>query len=104
MGIKDNFSQAMKELTNPRSSENRKEVKDVAAYMNDSADTQQGESAQNAQQAQPVQNAQPSQTFGANSQEQSVKNVQQGTASNGGFAGQNAGQDFSQRIARVMNG
>lgn len=30
MGIKDNFSQAMKELTNPRSSENRKEVKDVA--------------------------------------------------------------------------
>ena len=103
MGIKDNFSQAMKELTNPRSSENRKEVKDVAAYMNDSADTQQGESAQNAQQAQPVQNAQPSQTFGANSQEQSVKNVQQGTASNGGFAGQNAGQDFSQRIARDMN-
>ena len=103
MGIKDNFSQAMKELTNPRSSENRKEVKDVAAYMNDSADTQQGESAQNAQQAQPVQNAQPSQTFGANSQEQSVKNVQQGTASNAGFAGQNAGQDFSQRIARDMN-
>ena len=103
MGIKDNFSQAMKELTNPRSSENRKEVKDVAAYMNDSADTQQGESAQNTQQAQMVQNAQPSQTFGANSQEQNVQTVQQGTAANGGFAGQNAAQDFSQRIARDMN-
>ena len=103
MGIKDNFSQAMKELTNPRSSENRKEVKDVAAYMNDTADTQPGDASQNAQQAQTVQNAQPSQTFGANSQEQNVQNVQQGTAANGSFAGQNAGQDFSQRIARDMN-
>lgn len=103
MGIKDNFSQAMKELTNPRSSENRKEVKDVAAYMNDTADTQPGDASQNAQQAQPIQNAQPSQTFGANSQEQNVQNVQQGTAATGGFAGQNAGQDFSQRIARDMN-
>ena len=59
MGIKDNFSQAMKELTNPRSSDNRKEVKDVAAYMNDTADTQPGEPAQNAQPAQD--NVQPSQ-------------------------------------------
>ena len=98
MGIKDNFSQAMKELTNPRSSENRKEVKDVAAYMNDTADAQPGEPAQNAQTQQD--NAQPSQTFGANAQEQ---NAQQGTTANSGFSGQNAGQDFSQRIARDMN-
>lgn len=98
MGIKDNFSQAMKELTNPRSSDNRKEVKDVAAYMNDTADTQPGEPAQNAQPAQD--NVQPSQTFGANAQEQ---NAQQGTTANSGFSGQNAGQDFSQRIARDMN-
>lgn len=98
MGIKDNFSQAMKELTNPRSSDNRKEVKDVAAYMNDTADAQPGEPAQNAQPAQD--NVQPSQTFGANAQEQ---NAQQGTTANSGFSGQNAGQDFSQRIARDMN-
>lgn len=98
MGIKDNFSQAMKELTNPRSSDNRKEVKDVAAYMNDTADAQPGEPAQNAQTQQD--NAQPSQTFGANAQEQ---NAQQGTTANSGFSGQNAGQDFSQRIARDMN-
>ena len=98
MGIKDNFSQAMKELTNPRSSDNRKEVKDVAAYMNDTADAQPGEPAQNAQTRQD--NAQPSQTFGANAQEQ---NAQQGTTANSGFSGQNAGQDFSQRIARDMN-
>ena len=98
MGIKDNFSQAMKELTNPRSSDNRKAVKDVAAYMNDTADTQPGEPAQNAQPAQD--NVQPSQTFGANAQEQ---NAQQGTTANSGFSGQNAGQDFSQRIARDMN-
>ena len=38
MGIKDNFSQAMKELVNPKESDQRKEVKDVAAYMNDTAD------------------------------------------------------------------
>ncbi len=92
MGIKDNFSQAMKELTNPRSSENRKEVKDVAAYMNDTADTQQGEPAQNTQQAQPVQNAQPEQ--------QVQQNV---NATENGFAQSNQGQDFSQRIARDMN-
>ena len=98
MGIKDNFSQAMKELTNPRSSDNRKEVKDVAAYMNDTADAQPGEPAQNAQPAQD--NVQPSQTFGANAQEQ---NAQQGTTANSVFSGQNAGQDFSQRIARDMN-
>ncbi len=101
MGIKDNFSQAMKELTNPRSSENRKEVKDVAAYMNDTADTQSGEAAQNAQPKQD--NVQSSQTFTGNAQEQNVQNVQQGTAANSGFSGQNAGQDFSQRIARDMN-
>ncbi len=101
MGIKDNFSQAMKELTNPRSSENRKEVKDVAAYMNDTADAQSGEPAQNAQPKQD--NVQSSQTFAGNAQEQNVQNVQPGTAANGGFAGQNAGQDFSQRIARDMN-
>lgn len=100
MGIKDNFSQAMKELTNPRSSDNRKEVKDVAAYMNDTADAQPGEPAQNVQTQQD--NAQPSQTFGSSTQEQNAQNTQQGTAS-GGFVGQNAGQDFSQRIARDMN-
>ena len=38
MGIKDNFTQAMKELTNPRPSDARKEVRDVASYMNDTAD------------------------------------------------------------------
>ena len=32
MGIKDNFTQAMKELTNPRPSDARKEVRDVASY------------------------------------------------------------------------
>ena len=41
MGIKDNFTQAMKELTNPRPSDARKEVRDVASYMNDTADAQQ---------------------------------------------------------------
>ena len=66
--------------------------------MNDTADTQPGEPAQNAQPAQD--NVQPSQTFGANAQEQ---NAQQGTTANSGFSGQNAGQDFSQRIARDMN-
>lgn len=101
MGIKDNFSQAMKELTNPRSSESRKEVKDVAAYMNDTADAQSGEPAQNAQPKQD--NVQSSRTFAGNAQEQNVQNAQQGTAANGGFAGQNVGQDFSQRIARDMN-
>lgn len=40
MGIKDNFTQAMKELTNPRPSDARKEVRDVASYMNDTADAQ----------------------------------------------------------------
>ena len=98
MGIKDNFTQAMKELTNPRPSDARKEVRDVASYMNDTADAQPGEPAQNAQTQQD--NAQPSQTFGANAQEQ---NAQQGTTANSGFSGQNAGQDFSQRIARDMN-
>lgn len=89
MGIKDNFTQAMKELTNPRPSDNRKEVKDVASYMNDTADTQPTGPVQNAQQAQTAQNIQPEQ-----------QNVN--TADNG-FAQQAQGQDFSQRIARDMN-
>lgn len=46
MGIKDNFTQAMKELTNPRPSDARKEVRDVASYMNDTADAQPTEPVQ----------------------------------------------------------
>lgn len=75
MGIKDNFTQAMKELTNPRPSDARKEVRDVASYMNDTADAQPTEPVQ------PVQNTQPSEN----------KQPEQQT------------QDFSQRIARDMN-
>ena len=55
MGIKDNFTQAMKELTNPRPSDARKEVRDVASYMNDTADAQPTEPVQPVQS---VQNAQ----------------------------------------------
>ena len=90
MGIKDNFTQAMKELTNPRPSDSRKEVKDVASYMNDSADVQS---------ADPAQNVQPSQNVQT---EQQYQNVNTNTAGNG-FSQQNPGQDFSQRIARDMN-
>ncbi len=90
MGIKDNFTQAMKELTNPRPSDSRKEVKDVASYMNDNADVQS---------ADPAQNVQPSHNVQA---EQQYQNVNTNTAGNG-FSQQNPGQDFSQRIARDMN-
>ena len=75
MGIKDNFTQAMKELTNPRPSDARKEVRDVASYMNDTADAQPTEPVQAVQNTQPSENEQPEQQA----------------------------QDFSQRIARDMN-
>ena len=78
MGIKDNFTQAMKELTNPRPSDARKEVRDVASYMNDTADAQPTEPVQAVQNTQPSENEQPEQQ------------AQQE-------------QDFSQRIARDMN-
>ena len=58
MGIKDNFTQAMKELTNPRPSDARKEVRDVASYMNDTADAQPTEPVQNTQ---PTEDKQPEQ-------------------------------------------
>lgn len=64
MGIKDNFTQAMKELTNPRPSDARKEVRDVASYMNDTADAQPTEPVQpvqSVQNAQPSENKQPEQ-------------------------------------------
>lgn len=80
MGIKDNFTQAMKELTNPRPSDARKEVRDVASYMNDTADAQPTEPVQSVQNAQPSENRQPEQQ-----------------------AQQEQTQDFSQRIARDMN-
>lgn len=80
MGIKDNFTQAMKELTNPRPSDARKEVRDVASYMNDTADAQPTEPVQPVQNTQPTENKQPEQ------QTQQEKT-----------------QDFSQRIARDMN-
>lgn len=89
MGIKDNFTQAMKELTNPRPSDARKEVRDVASYMNDTADAQPTEPVQ------PVQNTQPSEN-----EQQAQQSVNPETAGNG-FAQQE--QDFSQRIARDMN-
>lgn len=61
MGIKDNFTQAMKELTNPRPSDARKEVRDVASYMNDTADAQPTEPVQAVQNTQPSENEQPEQ-------------------------------------------
>ena len=87
MGIKDNFSQAMKELVNPKESDQRKEVKDVAAYMNDTAD-----------EGQPTPNPAPQAQY---SYQQSAQGVNSNTA-NSGFS-QNGAQDMSQRIARDMN-
>ena len=87
MGIKDNFSQAMKELVNPKESDQRKEVKDVAAYMNDTADA-----------GQPTPNLAPQAQY---SYQQSAQGVNSNTA-NSGFS-QNGAQDMSQRIARDMN-
>lgn len=92
MGIKDNFTQAMKELTNPRPPDARKEVRDVASYMNDTADAQPTEPVQPVQNTQPSENEQPEQ--------QAQQSVNPETAGNG-FAQQE--QDFSQRIARDMN-
>lgn len=92
MGIKDNFTQAMKELTNPRPSDARKAVRDVASYMNDTADAQPTEPVQPVQNTQPSENEQPEQ--------QAQQSVNPETAGNG-FAQQE--QDFSQRIARDMN-
>ena len=71
MGIKDNFTQAMKELTNPRPSDARKEVRDVASYMNDTADAQPTEPVQPVQNTQPSENKQPEQQ--AQQAQQSVK-------------------------------
>lgn len=94
MGIKDNFTQAMKELTNPRPSDARKEVRDVASYMNDTADAQPTEPVQPVQNTQPSENKQPEQ--------QTQQSVKPETAGNG-FTQQEQAQDFSQRIARDMN-
>ena len=91
MGIKDNFTQAMKELTNPRPSDARKEVRDVASYMNDTADAQPTE---------PVQNTQP--TEDKQPEQQAQQSVNPETAGNS-FTQQEQAQDFSQRIARDMN-
>lgn len=94
MGIKDNFTQAMKELTNPRPSDNRKEVKDVASYMGDSADAGTAEPVQNTQAQNDIKTEQQSaQNFGSENTD---------TADNA-FSQQNSSQDFSQRIARDMN-
>ena len=97
MGIKDNFTQAMKELTNPRPSDARKEVRDVASYMNDTADAQPTEPVQPVQS---VQNAQPSEN--KQPEQQTQQSVKPETAGNG-FTQQEQAQDFSQRIARDMN-
>ena len=97
MGIKDNFTQAMKELTNPRPSDARKEVRDVASYMNDTADAQPTEPVQPVQ---PVQNTQPSEN--KQPEQQTQQSVKPETAGNG-FTQQEQTQDFSQRIARDMN-
>ncbi len=53
MGLKDNFSQAFKELTNPKEAKDqgKTEIKDVASYMNDNEEE--------TVQAQPVEEAQP---------------------------------------------
>lgn len=53
MGLKDNFSQAFKELTNPKEAKDqgKAEIKDVASYMNDNEEE--------VVQAQPVEEAQP---------------------------------------------
>ncbi len=52
MGLKDNFSQAFKELTNPKEAKDqgKTEIKDVASYMNDTEEE--------AVQTQPVEEAQ----------------------------------------------
>lgn len=97
MGIKDNFTQAMKELTNPRPSDARKEVRDVASYMNDTADAQPTEPVQPVQS---VQNTQPSEN--KQPEQQTQQSVKPETAGNG-FTQQEQAQDFSQRIARDMN-
>lgn len=97
MGIKDNFTQAMKELTNPRPSDARKEVRDVASYMNDTADAQPTEPVQPVQNTQPSENRQPERQT-----QQAQQSVKPETAGNG-FTQQEQTQDFSQRIARDMN-
>ena len=84
----------MKELTNPRPSDARKEVRDVASYMNDTADAQPTEPVQPVQNTQPSENKQPEQ--------QTQQSVKPETAGNG-FTQQEQTQDFSQRIARDMN-
>lgn len=88
MGIKDNFTQAMKELTNPRPSDARKEVRDVASYMNDTADAQPTEPVQPVQS---VQNAQPSEN--KQPEQQAQQSVKPETAGNG-FTQQEQTQDF----------
>lgn len=88
MGIKDNFTQAMKELTNPRPSDARKEVRDVASYMNDTADAQPTEPVQPVQS---VQNAQPSEN--KQPEQQTQQSVKPETAGNG-FTQQEQAQDF----------
>lgn len=87
MGIKDNFSQAMKELVSSKESDQRKEVKDVAAYMNDPADA-----------VQPAPNPAPQSEY---NYQQSAQVSNDNTA-NGGYS-QNGAADMSQRIAREMN-
>lgn len=82
MGIKDNFTQAMKELTNPRPSDARKEVRDVASYMNDTADAQPTE---------PVQNTQP--TEDKQPEQQAQQSVNPETAGDS-FTQQEQAQDF----------
>ena len=77
MGIKDNFTQAMKELTNPRPSDARKEVRDVASYMNDTADAQPTEPVQPVQNTQPSENKQPEPAGAAGTAERKARNSRQ---------------------------
>ncbi len=48
MGLKDNFSQAFRELTSPKEAKEQEktEIKDVASYMNDAGDVEETKSVQ----------------------------------------------------------
>ena len=122
MGIKDNFSQAMKELINPKESgkeQKQPEVKDVASYMNDTAQPASASSQpapdtgsasvpnENSSQGQNVQNAQNAQgeqfsgQFGQNNA-QFNQNTQQFGQNTQQF-NQNA-QQFGQNQNNFNNG
>lgn len=92
MGLKDNFSQAFKELTNPKEAkeQNKAVIKDVASYMEDSEE--ETAKVQPAEKAEPVVEEAKEETPVA---EQSAQNYQQAQNNTNAYAGQN----FQQNVA-----